>query len=55
MKLPLVVKPINEGSSIGVKIVKNLKSLKKSINNLLSNYDEIIVNNILEAKKFKQL
>ena len=35
MKLPLVVKPIDEGSSIGVKIVKNLNHLKKSIDNLL--------------------
>ena len=29
MKLPFVVKPIDEGSSIGVKIVKNLNTSKK--------------------------
>jgi len=53
MKLPLVVKPINEGSSIGVKIVKNLKSLKKSINNLLSNYDEIIVEQYIGGQEIQ--
>ena len=29
MKFPLVIKPNDEGSSIGVKICKNLRSLKK--------------------------
>ena len=31
MGFPLVVKPINEGSSLGVKINKNFKDLKRSI------------------------
>ena len=30
IKYPVVVKPINEGSSLGVKICKNLKDLNKS-------------------------
>ena len=27
-KFPIVAKPINEGSSIGVKIIKNIKDFK---------------------------
>ena len=30
IKFPVVLKPVNEGSSLGVKIVKNSKYLKKS-------------------------
>ena len=37
LKYPIVIKPNNEGSSIGVKICKNLISLKKKINILLKN------------------
>tara|TARA_B100000427_G_scaffold267593_1_gene233316 strand:+ start:600 stop:1514 length:915 start_codon:yes stop_codon:yes gene_type:complete len=42
-KFPLVIKPINEGSSVGVKICKNIKELKnyrlgKKINYLLEEY-----------------
>ena len=33
-KFPIVAKPINEGSSIGVKIIKNLKLLKIEAKNL---------------------
>ena len=39
---PIVSKPINEGSSIGVKICLNFKSLKKHSKFLLKKYDDII-------------
>ncbi len=39
---PVVIKPINEGSSLGVKIVKNPKNLKKIANSLFKKYDELI-------------
>ncbi len=39
---PVVIKPINEGSSLGVKIVKNPKDLKKTANSLFKKYDELI-------------
>ena len=39
---PIVAKPINEGSSLGVKICKNKEKLFKSINILLKKYDELI-------------
>ena len=42
IKFPIVVKPINEGSSIGVKICKNIQNLKKSTEHLFKNYSELI-------------
>ncbi len=42
MNFPIVVKPINEGSSLGVKIVNNEKDLKKSARTLFKNYNELI-------------
>ena len=42
IKFPIVVKPINEGSSIGVKICKNLLSLSKNVTLLFKNYNELM-------------
>ena len=42
IKFPIVVKPINEGSSIGVKICNDLLSLYKSIKLLFKNYAELM-------------
>ena len=39
---PIVLKPINEGSSLGVEICKNEKKLLKSIHLLFKKYDELI-------------
>ncbi len=39
---PIVIKPINEGSSLGVKIVKNLKQLKISTKILFKHYNELL-------------
>ncbi len=39
---PVVVKPINEGSSIGVKICKNLKDLTVNSNKLIKKYEKLI-------------
>ena len=43
IKFPVVSKPINEGSSLGVNISKNKDKLFKSINSLFKKYDEIII------------
>ena len=48
---PLVVKPVNEGSSIGVKICKNYKSLLSSIYNLRKNYKELIVEQFIGGQE----
>ena len=42
IKFPIVVKPINEGSSIGVKICKNIMDLNKSTKSLFKEYIELI-------------
>ena len=42
IKFPVVVKPIDEGSSIGVKICKNILELNKSVKYLFKKYDELI-------------
>ncbi len=42
-KFPLVIKPINEGSSLGVTICKTRKKLSSSINFLFKKYDELIL------------
>ena len=42
IKFPIVVKPINEGSSIGVRICKNISDLNKSTKFLFKEYIELI-------------
>ena len=42
INFPVVVKPINEGSSLGVKICKNYKILFKETKNLFKSYLELI-------------
>tara|TARA_A100001011_G_scaffold257115_1_gene265386 strand:- start:1675 stop:2604 length:930 start_codon:yes stop_codon:yes gene_type:complete len=52
-KYPLVVKPINEGSSIGVKICKDLKTLKKDVYYLFKSYDELIIENFIAGQEIQ--
>ncbi len=42
IKFPIVSKPINEGSSLGVKIFNNKLKFLKSISSLFQKYDELI-------------
>ena len=42
IKFPIVVKPINEGSSIGVNICKNIRSLSHSTKRLFKKYSNLI-------------
>ena len=43
INFPIVVKPINEGSSLGVKICKNKEKLFRSFHLLFKKYDELIL------------
>tara|TARA_B100001057_G_scaffold58234_1_gene51655 strand:+ start:2285 stop:3223 length:939 start_codon:yes stop_codon:yes gene_type:complete len=43
IKFPIVSKPINEGSSLGVEVCKNKEKLFKSIQKLFKKYDELIL------------
>ena len=40
IKFPVVIKPINEGSSLGVSICKNSKQFKKKYKKLIKEYDK---------------
>jgi len=43
INFPVVIKPINEGSSLGVKVCKNTKKLFSNIRLLFKRYDELII------------
>ena len=47
IKFPIVVKPINEGSSLGVYICKNTLQLKKGCNKLMVKYEKILLELLL--------
>ena len=42
IKFPVVVKPVNEGSSLGVKVCQNIKYLIQATKNLFRKYDQLI-------------
>ena len=50
---PLVVKPSNEGSSIGVKICKNFIVLKKKVGELIKKYKTLIVENFIGGQEIQ--
>ena len=50
---PVVVKPINEGSSLGVKICKNKKILFKTTKHLLQKYDELILEEYIGGQEIQ--
>mgnify|MGYP006084125577 CR=1 FL=1 len=53
IRFPIVIKPINEGSSIGVKICKNFTQLVKNANFLFKKYDELIFEQFIGGKEIQ--
>lgn len=53
LKYPLVVKPNSEGSSIGVKICKNYKILKKNTTALFKIYDALIIEEFIGGQEIQ--
>mgnify|MGYP000921104487 CR=1 FL=1 len=53
LKFPIVIKPNDEGSSIGVKICKTYPSLKRSFNVLRKNYDNLIFETFIPGKEIQ--
>tara|TARA_Y100000590_G_scaffold397925_1_gene479819 strand:+ start:10080 stop:11000 length:921 start_codon:yes stop_codon:yes gene_type:complete len=53
IRFPIVIKPINEGSSLGVYICKNKIQFKKNYNKLKKNYDQIIVEEYIPGKEIQ--
>ncbi len=51
INLPIVLKPNNEGSSLGVEICKNKVNLFKSIKYLLKQYDEILLEEYIAGQE----
>ena len=50
---PIVLKPINEGSSLGVKICKNKEELFRSSRFLFKNYDELILEEYIGGQEIQ--
>ena len=53
LKFPIVIKPNDEGSSIGVSICKNYKSLNNSFKKLKNKYDDLIFENYIPGKEIQ--
>ena len=53
LNYPMVIKPNSEGSSIGVRICKDLISLKKNIIILLKTYNTLIIENFIGGQEIQ--
>ena len=53
IKFPLVIKPVNEGSSLGVYICKNKLQFKKNLKKLNKKYDKILVEEYIPGKEIQ--
>ena len=53
IKFPIVLKPINEGSSLGVEICKNKKKLLRSISYLFKKYDELLLEEYIGGQEIQ--
>ena len=53
IKFPIVIKPINEGSSLGVYICKNKKQFKRNYKKLKNLYDRILVEEYIPGREIQ--
>ena len=53
LSYPLVLKPSNEGSSIGVKMCKNFQELEKSASKLIKKYKTLVVENFVGGQEIQ--
>jgi D-alanine-D-alanine ligase len=53
LNYPMVVKPSNEGSSVGVEICQNFNQLKISAGKLIKNYKTLIIENYISGKEIQ--
>ncbi len=53
LSFPIVIKPNNEGSSIGVKICKNFPSLQKEFKKLSKNYESLLFENYIPGQEIQ--
>ncbi|MCP5105881.1 MAG: ATP-grasp domain-containing protein, partial [bacterium] len=50
LAFPVVVKPSNQGSSLGISIVKNKEDYEKALDDAFSYSDEVVVENFIDGK-----
>ena len=53
IRFPIVIKPINEGSSLGVSICKNKKQFTNKYKKLMENYDRILVEEYIPGREIQ--
>tara|TARA_B110000438_G_scaffold285434_1_gene315522 strand:- start:95 stop:1015 length:921 start_codon:yes stop_codon:yes gene_type:complete len=53
IKFPIVIKPVNEGSSLGVYLCKNKVEFNKNYINLKKNYDKILIEEYIPGKEIQ--
>ena len=53
IKFPIVIKPINEGSSLGVYICKNKIQFNRNYNKLKKEYDRILIEEYIPGKEIQ--
>ena len=50
---PIIVKPINEGSSLGVELCHDKSNLMKSLKKLLKNYDQLMIEEYIAGQEIQ--
>ena len=50
---PVIVKPVNEGSSLGVELCKNKRTLIKSIKKLVNKYDRAMIEQYISGQEIQ--
>ena len=53
IKFPIVIKPTNEGSSLGVYICENYKHLRSNFKKLMNQYDRILVEEYISGQEIQ--
>ena len=53
LNFPIVIKPVNEGSSLGVKICKNIFELNKAAESLFKKYIELILEKYIAGQEIQ--
>ena len=53
IKFPIVVKPVSEGSSLGVYICKNSVNLKKNIKKLMTKHNKILIEQYIPGREIQ--
>ena len=53
IKFPIVIKPNNEGSSLGVSICKNFKKFKRKYKKLSKSYDKVMIEKYIPGREIQ--